>query len=57
MLLEKTTANLALISIAIVSAVNIIKGALTNGRIPLQIAFCKIVTSLVSRVTNDEVLK
>jgi len=38
------------------SSVTIITGPRTSGRMPLHTAFCRTATSLVSRVTSDEVL-
>ena len=39
------------------NAINNITGARTSGRIPLLIAVCRIVTSLVNRVIKDDVEK
>ena len=46
-----------LIMIAMPKAVTSINGALTIGRMPEEMAVCKTLTSLVRRVTKDEVEK
>lgn len=52
----KINASCALSRIDMVRAVTIITGPRTSGRMPLHTAFCRTATSLVSRVTSDEVL-
>ena len=42
---------------AMIRAVTIITGPRIMGRMPLPRAFCKIVISLVRRVTREDVLK
>ena len=53
----KINASCALSRIDMVRAVTIITGPRTSGRMPLHTAFCRTATSLVSRVTSDEVLE
>ena len=54
---RNTSASVELIWNARVVANISITGLRPNGRIPVDTAFWILVTSLVSRVTNDETLK
>ena len=55
--IKNTNAKFALIVKVKNNAINNINGDLTSGLIPLLIAVCKTVTSLVKRVIKDEVEK